>query len=50
LPPAGVIAAAEQQSQQSLRDLSNDRADEVRMICAHDLLEYEACVAGRLLA
>ena len=36
-------------NQQRLRDLSLDRSAAVRMICAHDLVEFEACRAGRPL-
>jgi glyoxylase-like metal-dependent hydrolase (beta-lactamase superfamily II) len=36
-------------NQARLRDLSQDAAACVRMICAHDVVEYEACVAGRPL-
>jgi glyoxylase-like metal-dependent hydrolase (beta-lactamase superfamily II) len=34
-------------NQARLRDLSQDAAAGVRMICAHDVVEYEACVAGQ---
>jgi glyoxylase-like metal-dependent hydrolase (beta-lactamase superfamily II) len=37
-------------NQQRLRDLSNASANQVRMICAHDVVEYEACAAGMPLA
>lgn len=36
-------------NQRRLRELSCDRAAGVRMICAHDVVEYEACAAGRHL-
>jgi glyoxylase-like metal-dependent hydrolase (beta-lactamase superfamily II) len=36
-------------NQQRLRDLSLDRSAKVKMICAHDVVEYEACYAGRPL-
>jgi glyoxylase-like metal-dependent hydrolase (beta-lactamase superfamily II) len=36
-------------NQQRLRDLSQDTRAGVRMICAHDLVEYEASVAGQPL-
>lgn len=36
-------------NQQRLRELSLDGAAGVRMICAHDAVEFEAAAAGRLL-
>lgn len=36
-------------NQQRLRRLSLDATAGVRMICAHDVVEYEACAAGRPL-
>ncbi|HYE43893.1 MAG TPA: MBL fold metallo-hydrolase [Caulobacteraceae bacterium] len=36
-------------NQQRLRALSLDLTAGVRMICAHDVVEYEACAAGRPL-
>ena len=36
-------------NQERLRALSVDKASEVRIICAHDVVEYEACAAGRPL-
>jgi glyoxylase-like metal-dependent hydrolase (beta-lactamase superfamily II) len=36
-------------NQTRLRDLSLDEAAGVRMICAHDIVEYEACAEGRYL-
>lgn len=41
-----VDRASRLQNQARLRDLSLDRNAGVRMICAHDVVEYEACVAG----
>jgi hypothetical protein len=32
--------------QERLRGLSVEKAGEVRIICAHDVVEYEACAAG----
>lgn len=37
------------ENQERLRRLSLDRQAGVRMICAHDVVEYEACAAGRPL-
>ncbi len=36
-------------NQRRLRALSLDAAAEVKLICAHDVVEYEACAAGRPL-
>jgi glyoxylase-like metal-dependent hydrolase (beta-lactamase superfamily II) len=33
-------------NQQRLRDLSLDRTAGVRMICAHDAVEYQRCASG----
>lgn len=41
-----VDRASRLQNQARLRDLSLDRNAGVRMICAHDVVEYEACAAG----
>jgi glyoxylase-like metal-dependent hydrolase (beta-lactamase superfamily II) len=45
-----VDRAARLANQDRLRALSLDRAGDVRMICAHDVVEYEACADGRPLA
>lgn len=44
-----VDRAARLANQDRLRALSLDRAAGVRMICAHDVVEYEACAGGRPL-
>jgi glyoxylase-like metal-dependent hydrolase (beta-lactamase superfamily II) len=44
-----VDRASRLHNQARLRELSLDRAAGVRMICAHDVVEYEACAAGRPL-
>ncbi|HEX8585599.1 MAG TPA: MBL fold metallo-hydrolase [Allosphingosinicella sp.] len=36
-------------NQERLRRLSVDKAGEVRILCAHDVVEFEAAAAGRLL-
>jgi glyoxylase-like metal-dependent hydrolase (beta-lactamase superfamily II) len=36
-------------NQERLRRLSVDKAGEVRILCAHDVLEFEAAASGRLL-
>ena len=36
-------------NQRRLRELSCDASAGVRMICAHDIVEFEACTAGRPL-
>jgi glyoxylase-like metal-dependent hydrolase (beta-lactamase superfamily II) len=41
-----VDRASRLHNQQRLRDLSLDRGAGVTMVCAHDVVEYEACVAG----
>jgi glyoxylase-like metal-dependent hydrolase (beta-lactamase superfamily II) len=41
-----VDRASRLANQQRLRALSLDHADEVRLICAHDVAEFEACAAG----
>lgn len=41
-----VDRAARLENQARLRALSLDRSAGVRMICAHDVVEYEACAAG----
>jgi hypothetical protein len=33
-------------NQDRLRRLSVERADEVKIVCAHDAVELERCVAG----
>ncbi|RAK56659.1 MBL fold metallo-hydrolase [Phenylobacterium deserti] len=44
-----VDRASRLHNQQRLRELSLDGSAGVRMICAHDVVEYEAAAAGRLL-
>jgi glyoxylase-like metal-dependent hydrolase (beta-lactamase superfamily II) len=44
-----VDRASRLSNQARLRELSLDRAAGVKMICAHDVVEYEAARAGRLL-
>ncbi|HEY0312605.1 MAG TPA: MBL fold metallo-hydrolase [Allosphingosinicella sp.] len=44
-----VDRAARLSNQARLRKLSLERAGEVRMVCAHDVVELEACQAGRPL-
>lgn len=44
-----VDRASRLANQDRLRALSLDRAAGVRMICAHDVVEYEACAGGRAL-
>ncbi|WP_374471289.1 MBL fold metallo-hydrolase [Phenylobacterium sp.] len=44
-----VDRAARLENQARLRDLSLDRDARVTMICAHDVVEYEAARAGRAL-
>jgi glyoxylase-like metal-dependent hydrolase (beta-lactamase superfamily II) len=44
-----VDRAARLANQARLRRLSLDHGSEVRMICAHDVVEYEACASGRPL-
>jgi glyoxylase-like metal-dependent hydrolase (beta-lactamase superfamily II) len=44
-----VDRAARLRNQQRLRELSLDSAAGVTMICAHDVVEYEACASGRPL-
>jgi len=41
-----VDRASRLANQQRLRDLSLDASAGVRMICAHDVVEYERCAAG----
>ena len=36
-------------NQARLRDLSIEERAKVTMICAHDVVEFEACLAGRPL-
>jgi hypothetical protein len=36
-------------NQEKLRRLSVEKAAEIRMLCAHDVVEFEAATAGRLL-
>ncbi|HEY0084925.1 MAG TPA: MBL fold metallo-hydrolase [Allosphingosinicella sp.] len=36
-------------NQERLRRLSVDKAGEIRILCAHDVVEFEAAAAGRLL-
>ena len=36
-------------NQERLRQLSVEKATEVRVLCAHDAAEFEACAAGRPL-
>ncbi|MGA0607583.1 MBL fold metallo-hydrolase [Phenylobacterium sp. VNQ135] len=45
-----VDRASRLANQGRLRALSLDRAAGVRMICAHDVVEFEACAGGRPLA
>jgi glyoxylase-like metal-dependent hydrolase (beta-lactamase superfamily II) len=44
-----VDRAARLRNQQRLRELSLNAQAGVTMICAHDVVEYEACAAGRPL-
>ena len=44
-----VDRAARHASQEGVRRLSVERAGEVRVICAHDPVEFELCAAGRPL-
>jgi glyoxylase-like metal-dependent hydrolase (beta-lactamase superfamily II) len=44
-----VDRAARLANQARLRELSCDTGAGVRLICAHDVVEYEACAAGRPL-
>jgi glyoxylase-like metal-dependent hydrolase (beta-lactamase superfamily II) len=41
-----VDRAQRMANQERLRRLSVERAGEVRIICAHDAVEYESCAAG----
>ena len=36
-------------NQERLRALSLEHRRDLRMICAHDVLEYQACAAGRAM-
>jgi hypothetical protein len=45
-----VDRAARLSNQARLRDLSLDAGAGVRIICAHDAVEYEACAAGAPLS
>lgn len=44
-----VSRALRMTNQERLRALSVERRDEVRVLCAHDVVEYEAAAAGRPL-